>query len=374
MEKRLGIAQLCLLLAVLVFLSVTRGSPGEFHIPRSNSSGSAVDSSRIWGRPNLRRLSGDWTSLSRLRSASSGPPRSASQDSQSHMSTPMASTPFSRASRWPAPSSAFLSPPPSSSTTNTTGPGGHFTKKKAMAMMTKSLSTTPTPTPTFRQKRPPPLYLTPSQHHNHQPHRVPLSRSTHAQVRTRPNTVGGGNASPSPMWPLPKPVPVQRSSSYGGSFVGGGTAAVPRSARRWARSAHLHEVRRARHHHHHHHHNHNHHGVNVSTAADLTGSGENESADDVFAAAPSRRSHIQSTAPVAGYFGTDDALVRMWMRARTQLDERGDGDGDEGGAGTDTWVDTDTDADVDASTGTGTDADADDDSAYGVWPGPGEVD
>jgi hypothetical protein len=106
----------------------------------------------------------------------------------------------------------------------------------------------------------------------------------------------------------------------------------------------------------------------------LTGSGENESADDVFAAAPSRRSHIQSTAPVAGYFGTDDALVRMWMRARTQLDERGDGDGDEGGAGTDTWVDTDTDADVDASTGTGTDADADDDSAYGVWPGPGEVD
>jgi hypothetical protein len=168
---------------------------------------------------------------------------------------------------------------------------------------------------------------------------------------------------------LPKPVPVQRSSSYGGSFVSGGTTAVPRSARRWARSAHLHEVRRARHHHNHHHHNHSRHGVNVSASADLTGSGENESADDVFAAAPSRGSHNQS-APVAGYFGTDDALVRMWMRTRTQLDELGDGDGDEGGAGTDTWVDTDTDADVDASTGT----DADDDSAYGLWPGPGEVD
>jgi hypothetical protein len=113
----------------------------------------------------------------------------------------------------------------------------------------------------------------------------------------------------------------------------------------------------------------------VSASADLTGSGENESADDVFAAAPSRGSHNQS-APVAGYFGTDDALVRMWMRTRTQLDELGDGDasgdgdgdgdGDEGGAGTDTWVDTDTDADADASTGT----DADDDSAYGLWPGP----
>ena len=353
MEKRLGIAQLCLLLAVLVFLSVTRGSPGEFHVPRSNSSSLAVDTSRVWGRPNLRRLSGDW---SRLRSASSGIPHSASQDSQSHTSTPMASTPVSRASRWPAPTSAFLSPPPSSSTTNTSGPGGHFTKK-GMTVMAKSLSTTPTPT--FRQKRPPPLHLTPSQHHNHQPYRVSRSRSTHAQVRTR-----RGDASPSPMRPLPKPVPVQRSSSYGGSFVSGGTAAVPRSARRWARSAHLHEVRRARHHHHHHHHNHNHHAVNVG--ADLTGVGE--SSDDVFAAAPSRGRHNQS-APVAGHLGTDDALVRTWMRTRTQLDELADvnGEGDEGGAGTDTWVDTDTDADADASTGAGTDAD--DDSAYGLWPG-----
>jgi hypothetical protein len=164
---------------------------------------------------------------------------------------------------------------------------------------------------------------------------------------------------------LPIPVPVQRSSSYGGSFVGSGTAAVPRSAKRWARSAHLHEVRRARHqHHHHHHHNHNQ-GVNVS--ADLTGSGESESeSGDVFVAAPSRVSQMQS-APVAGHFGTGDdaSLVRMWTRTktrtRTQLGEWGEG---EGGAGTDTWVDTDTDAD----------ADADDDSAYGLWPGPGEVD
>jgi hypothetical protein len=99
--------------------------------------------------------------------------------------------------------------------------------------------------------------------------------------------------------------------------------------------------------------------------------GAGESADDVFAAAPSRGSHNQS-APVAVYFGTDDALVRTWMRTRTQLDELGDGEGDEGGAGTDTWVDTDTDADVDASTGTGTDAD--DDSAYGHWPGEVDVD
>ena len=171
---------------------------------------------------------------------------------------------------------------------------------------------------------------------------------------------------------LPKPVPVQRSSSYGGSFVGGGAVAVPRSAKRWARTAHLHEVRRARHqHHHHHHHNHNHHGVNVG--GDLTGGAgesESESGADVFVTAPSRGSDIQS-APVAGYFKADDdaSVVRTWMRTRTKmktrLGARGDVDGDEeGGTETDTWVDTDTDAD----------ADADDDGAYGPWPGPGEVD
>jgi hypothetical protein len=152
-----------LLLAALVFLSVTRGSPGEFHIPRSNSGSSAVNTSRVWGRPNLRRLSSDWVTPSRIRSANSGPARTASQDSQSHTSTPMASTPVSRTSRWLAPSGDFISPPPSSSTTtNTTGPGGRFSKK-ATAMMATSLSTIPTPTPIFRQKRPPPLYLTPSQ-------------------------------------------------------------------------------------------------------------------------------------------------------------------------------------------------------------------
>jgi len=171
---------------------------------------------------------------------------------------------------------------------------------------------------------------------------------------------------------IPKPVPVQRSTSYGGSFVGGGgTAAVPRSARPWARSAHLHEVRRARHHHHHHHHQqHNHNNIHSGTDTGTDSSGTGEIAD-VFAAAQSRGSHhhIQSAAPVAdpGYFGTDDsdALVRMWMRGRTQVGERVGRD--EGGAGTDTWIDTDTEADVDASTG------ADDDSAFGLWPGDEEI-
>ncbi|KAF8498260.1 hypothetical protein F5888DRAFT_1803173 [Russula emetica] len=63
----------------------------------------------------------------------------------------------------------------------------------------------------------------------------------------------------------------------------------------------------------------------VSTSV-VTGAGENESADDVFAAVPSRRSHIQSADPVAGV---------MVMREREALGL--------------IRVDTDTDADVDGT-------------------------
>jgi len=76
------------------------------------------------------------------------------------------------------------------------------------------------------------------------------------------------------------------------------------------------------HHHHHHHNHHDHHGVNVSGDRRWG----NESADDVFAAVPSRRSHIQSADPVAGV---------MVMREREALGL--------------IRVDTDTDADVDGT-------------------------
>ncbi|KXN82830.1 hypothetical protein AN958_02104, partial [Leucoagaricus sp. SymC.cos] len=54
MEKRLGIAQLCLLLAVLVFISLTRGSQGP-----------VIEDRRYWPS-TLKSLSGDWRRL-RLR-------------------------------------------------------------------------------------------------------------------------------------------------------------------------------------------------------------------------------------------------------------------------------------------------------------------
>jgi len=48
MEKRLGVAQLCLLLAVLVFMGLTRGSRGP-----------VFEDKRYW-RSALKSLSGDW--------------------------------------------------------------------------------------------------------------------------------------------------------------------------------------------------------------------------------------------------------------------------------------------------------------------------
>lgn len=58
LEKRLGIAQLCLLLTVLVFMALTRGSRGETLI----ASSSRRDSLREWGRRHLSSLSGgEWT-------------------------------------------------------------------------------------------------------------------------------------------------------------------------------------------------------------------------------------------------------------------------------------------------------------------------
>ncbi|KAI0246383.1 UNC-like C-terminal-domain-containing protein [Lactifluus subvellereus] len=298
LEKRLGIAQLCLLLAVLVFLSVTRGSPGEFHIPRVNSN---ADSMREWGRRSLR-LSGDWVP-SRLRRASSGPPTISNGSN-----TPTALEPRARA-RAPVPATAPLVPT-SHSPVPTPVPGPATTT-----------------TPTFRHKRPP-LYLTPvhphAQQQQHQHHRGSRSRGTHARH---------GAASPTPVFP------VQRSSSHHGTpFIG----PVPRSARRWARSAHLHEVRRAHHHHHHHHHLHHPRGT--------------EEEEDVFTAAAvttvattTPLSKIRSAAPVtaAQAFGSDAANGgRGFSGSRTAAvvrNRRGEADGGGTAGAADTWVDTDTD-------------------------------
>lgn len=68
MEKRLGIAQLCILVAVLVFMALTRGSRGELeHRPAILQKLSRGNS---WGQRTLS-FSGDW--VSRFRNASPTP-------------------------------------------------------------------------------------------------------------------------------------------------------------------------------------------------------------------------------------------------------------------------------------------------------------
>jgi len=245
----------------------------------------------------------------------------------SHTPTPSTSTstipraPLRQAPPSTAPATSLPSP-------STTPAPGRLAKKATTA--------TTLMTPTFRQKRPPFYLVTPTQHGHHH-HRVPRSRSTHAVARTRDGRGDGGTSSPTPM-----PVPVQRSSSYGAPFVG----PVPRSARRWARSAHVHEVRRhgTRHPHHHHH-------------RDTTDVGIDEN-EDVFGAAPARSRGLSESrsAPVTrasfGRIGDGaDAGVsggpagQMPMRRQREGQEVADGGGG-AGAG-DTWVDTDTDTGAD---------------------------
>lgn len=65
LERRLGIAQLCLMLAVLVFMALTRGSRADAPIPRNNT----PTATRGWRR-NLN-LSSDWVSRLRTRSVNS---------------------------------------------------------------------------------------------------------------------------------------------------------------------------------------------------------------------------------------------------------------------------------------------------------------
>ena len=71
LEKRLGIAQLCLLLLVLVFMGLTRGEARlELPPPPTNLSNSV----REWGRRNLS-FSNSWVGRLTIRSRSNTPVR-----------------------------------------------------------------------------------------------------------------------------------------------------------------------------------------------------------------------------------------------------------------------------------------------------------
>ena len=72
LEKRLGIAQLCLLLAVLVFMGLTRGSRGEALLDHGQTTVNINKSVREWSRRHLS-FSGDWANRFRSRSPTPQP-------------------------------------------------------------------------------------------------------------------------------------------------------------------------------------------------------------------------------------------------------------------------------------------------------------
>ncbi|KAF7374470.1 SUN domain-containing protein [Mycena sanguinolenta] len=208
LEKRLGIAQLLLLLAVLVFMTLTRGSRGEAVMVPSVSR-SAL---RAWGRRNLslRNLSGsgDWDWVARLRSRSRSP-KPAAPKPKEPQSTPIdarADTPIklefpSTEEKPPVPPSTASRPKPPRLNLNLHGPARPRSR-------TRSIGNTAVLEGQRAHSRTPTLGRT--------PHRRPET-PTRAHAHT------------------PAVLPIMHSVSHGSH--------APRSARRWARTAHLHELR-----------------------------------------------------------------------------------------------------------------------------------
>ncbi|TFY63823.1 hypothetical protein EVJ58_g3013 [Rhodofomes roseus] len=202
LEKRLGILQLCLLLAVLVFMALTRGSRGEHaSVHRVPDAGRPMGM-REWGRRTLS-LSGDW--VNRFRSRSPTPKPVSRPESRQTDKNPAEQVDFPSQSTQTPSHRPFLSTSPRSPT---------FSHPRSA---TRHLSSRPRTPSSLRVS-------TPRYHNLH-------ARST--QTTSTPP-------------PSARPQMTRSTSSSAGFGSGFGTTAiesVPRSAKRWARSAHLHEVK-----------------------------------------------------------------------------------------------------------------------------------
>ncbi|KAF9255932.1 hypothetical protein L218DRAFT_911830 [Marasmius fiardii PR-910] len=332
LEKRLGIAQLCLLLTVLIFMTLTRGSRGESPVmdmsirrPRSFSK-----SAREWGRRHLSLSFGsDWDLVSRIRGSRSGsessernvgvvsgvlePPSLPSNPIEGSASPPSKSPPSkSPPSKSPRSITPHPVEPPSSSSSPT--PPNQFEFPLLTLPKTAPLKVLNTPTKALSSTSHPDQHQQDSDHHRrrhhhyHHHHYYPRTaaimqrqRSRTPSLRTLKNTnntngtkppstpttsflnhnpgtpispnkyIYNANATPAtsslaigtPSTSRPR---LKRANSHGSSTSlavlgpslswaggvgngGGGViiGPVPKSAKRWARSAHLHEVKVVRH-------------------------------------------------------------------------------------------------------------------------------
>ncbi|KAF9464215.1 UNC-like C-terminal-domain-containing protein [Collybia nuda] len=188
LEKRLGIAQLCLLLAVLVFMGLTRGSRGEPLMMHGQKS------MREWGKRHLS-FSGDWTTrFGRGRNRTRSPPK-------------------------PHPDVKPL-PEIINEGVKIAFPSKEIWNREPLEMSDRNNLPTTSDLHTRLDSR----------------SRTPSVRNRHHH---RPVT---------PTLSAFRPRQLQRSNSQGGgtqhSPGSGGTITVPTSARKWAKTPHLHEVRK----------------------------------------------------------------------------------------------------------------------------------
>ncbi|KAF8158431.1 UNC-like C-terminal-domain-containing protein [Crassisporium funariophilum] len=230
LEKRLGVAQLCLLLAVLVFVGLTRGSRAETlieHGPvRFNKS------MREWGKRHFS-LSSDWTNRFTGRNATAGLNNSRSRSS---------STERTRTTRPQHLTVEPYSPQYPLRFEDDNDDKIAFPSKKARRkepLETIQLNTAPISGEFYA------TYNRPRTGSN------PRSRNTSLRSTPRRTQHTGPKNPITPTRAAFRPQPIQRSNSQGGAppmqLTGswGFGANVPKSAKKWARTAHLHEVKSA---------------------------------------------------------------------------------------------------------------------------------
>ncbi|KAJ7162915.1 UNC-like C-terminal-domain-containing protein [Mycena filopes] len=217
LEKRLGIAQLLLLLAVLVFMTLTRGSRGE-PVMVPSVSRSAL---RAWGRRHLSLKSlsgrsgsgsGDWDWVGRLKSRSRSRSPTKPVVPKAEPDPPIKLEFPSVDEKPPFPPSSASKPKPPRLTLHT--PAGRPRSRTRSIGNNTLIFDGPR-----ARSRTPTLMRT--------PHRRP-STPVHAHALAQ-------QQQPSPAVPGTLPLPIAHSVSH--------PSHAPRSARRWARTAHLHELR-----------------------------------------------------------------------------------------------------------------------------------
>ncbi|KAI0088640.1 UNC-like C-terminal-domain-containing protein [Irpex rosettiformis] len=212
LEKRLGIAQLCLSLAVLVVMALTRGSRTE-PVRTGGSEGESVrsrtSSLRGWGRRTLS-ISGDWMNRFTSRSASPPPSRHVEAKTLEHKK-PLNLTIHTGSSQGIQAEEVF----PRYKRVHPS-PGG-----RRLGLIVRPRTPTTGTTQSYSARYNSPLHF-------------PTTPTRIAQM-TAPLHRTGPRERP--------PILRSHSSTIGQSFSTGMIPPGPKSAKHWARTAHLHEVK-----------------------------------------------------------------------------------------------------------------------------------